>query len=392
MAFSSRIRRDLSPNVFFRSVEERREQNPPLDLTVSNPTLAGLEYPREEIRDALGETAKQIYQPDPRGLSAARSAVAGYYHLHGCGVDAERIILTSGTSEAYSFLFKLLCGPGEAVLFPRPSYPLVEIIAELEGLKSNPYPLAANGWHYDAARIQECLPDSARAVVAVSPNNPTGTMLTADELRGLSGFCAGKGLALIVDEVFLDYPAPRREKDMLTSAANPDCLTFTLGGLSKSCGLPQMKLAWIVASGPDAAVRDSLSRLEYIADAFLTVGTPVQQAASTLLASGTCVRDQIHRRVDFNEERLEDILRGVPGAALFPREGGWYAVIGISPEPDDEAFALELLEDQDVLVQPGFLYDYEIPVIVISLLTEEEIFDEGARRIVEMLRRKHPAQ
>jgi alanine-synthesizing transaminase len=387
MQFSSRVRNDLSPNEFFRAVEERQAQNPPpLDLTVSNPTLAGLEYPQEEIRIALGETAKHVYQPDPRGLLAARSAVTGYYHLHGCTVDPERIILTSGTSEAYSFLFKLLCGPAETVLYPKPSYPLVEIIAELEGLEAHPYPLAASGWRYDAGGIEEPLPSSARALVAVSPNNPTGTMLTVEEMRALSGFCTRNGLALIVDEVFLDYPSPRREKSVVCSAANVDCLTFTLGGLSKSCGLPQMKLAWIVVSGPEAAVRKALDRLEFIADAFLSVGTPVQQAAPTLLEVGAQVREQIRTRVDLNEATLIEILSGIPDVTLFLRDGGWYAVIGLPSGMDDEEFSLNLVNSQNVIAQPGYLFDFRDPqAVILSLLTPADLFAEGVKRISTLL-------
>jgi alanine-synthesizing transaminase len=386
MKYSSRIRNDLEPNELFRAVESRRAKARPfLDLTISNPTQAGLEYPQEEIQAALADAAVHAYQPDPRGLPAARAAVAEYYQLHGRTIAAESIVLTSGTSEAFGFLFKLLCNPGESILFPKPSYPLVEVIAELEGVAAHPYPLVGKDWRWTVPSLLENLTPDARAVIAVSPNNPTGTMLTGEEIRGMSGFCASRRLALIVDEVFLDYPSPDREKDVVSSAGNPDALTFTLSGLSKSCGLPQMKLSWIVVSGPEAEARGALSRLEFIADAFLSVGTPVQQAAPRWIALGKTVRNQIRRRVNANDAHLREILHAVPGATVGAREGGWYAVIGLPAGTSDEDFTLQLLERRDVLVQPGFLYDFDDPVIVVSLLTPEDVFREGAQRIMACL-------
>jgi aspartate/methionine/tyrosine aminotransferase len=351
-------------------------------LTVSNPTRAGLEYPQDGIRAALEEAASSDYQPDPRGLPSARAAVAEYYQNHGRTVAPESIVLTSGTSEAFSFLFKLLCDPGEAILFPKPSYPLVELIAELEGVAAHAFPLSGKFHRWNVAPLVENLVPDARAVVAVSPNNPTGTMLTAEELRAVSGFCDSHQLALIVDEVFLDYPSPVREADAVSSAGNPDALTFTLGGLSKSCGLPQMKLGWIAVSGPEAEARRALSGLEFIADAFLSVGTPVQQAAPTLLALGKKVREQIRRRVDRNEHALRETLGNHPGVTVFPRDGGWYAVIGLPPGMDDEEFSLDLLNAQNVVVQPGYLFDFEDPqVVIVSLLTPADLFAEGVKRI-----------
>ncbi|HEY5119440.1 MAG TPA: pyridoxal phosphate-dependent aminotransferase [Anaerolineales bacterium] len=387
MRLSSRLSDDLEPNDFFRALEKHRAQALPLlDLTISNPTLAGLEYPQEDIKTALAEAAGHSYQPDPKGLPAARSAVAEYYQDHGCGPPSESIVLTSGTSEAYAFLFKLLCDPGEAILFPKPSYPLVELIADLEGVAARPYPLAGKDRRWHVADLFENLTPDARAVVAVSPNNPTGSMLTGKELREVSGFCASRQLALIVDEVFLDYPSPNREGDVVSTVGNPDALTFTLGGLSKSCGLPQMKLSWITVSGPQPEARQALSRLEFIADAFLSVGTPVQQAAPVLLALGKQVREQIRRRIDANDALLREILREYPEAPIAPREGGWYAVINLPAGSDDEEFALSLLENRSTLVQPGFLYDYDDPVIVVSLITPEAEFREGAQRIRGCLR------
>jgi len=388
MRFSSRIQTELEPNEYSRIMEEKRAENSAVwDLSISNPTLAGLEYPLEEIREALADGAKHFYQPDPRGLPAARSAVAGYYHEHGIILSPDSIVLTSGTSEAYGFLFKLLCTPGKSILFPKPSYPLVPLIAELEGVTAAPYALSNEDWRWDLAALFAARKPGARAVVAVSPNNPTGSMLTGGELRELSGFCAAHRLALVVDEVFLDYPSPARAESMVSSAGNPDVLTFTLGGLSKACGLPQMKLAWIAVSGPERDTREALARLEFIADAYLSVGTPVQRAAPALLSLGVQVREQIRRRVDGNEAALRETLGGVPGVTIFSRDGGWYSVVGLPAGTDDEAFAIRLLMEQSVIVQPGYMFDMEdVQAAIISLLTPAEIFEEGITRISELIR------
>ncbi|MBN2085505.1 MAG: pyridoxal phosphate-dependent aminotransferase [Anaerolineales bacterium] len=388
MRFSSRIQTELAPNEYSRIVEEKRARNLAIwDLSISNPTLAGLDYPLEEIREAMADGAKHFYQPDPRGLLAARSAVAGYYHERGIGLSPDSIVLTSGTSEAYSFLFKLLCTPGKSILYPKPSYPLVPLIAELEGVTAAPYALSNEDWRWDLAALFGARTPGARVVVAVSPNNPTGSMLTAEDLRELSGFCAAHRLALIVDEVFLDYPSPARAKSVVSSAGNPDSLTFTLGGLSKACGLPQMKLAWIAVSGPERDTREALARLEFIADAFLSVGTPVQRAAPVLLDLGAQVREQIRQRVDANEENLKKILGGVPGVTLFPRDGGWYSVVELPAEMDDEGFAIRLLMEQSVIVQPGYMFDMEdAQAVIVSLLAPPEMFQEGIARISVLLR------
>jgi alanine-synthesizing transaminase len=392
MRISSRLRSDLQPNEFFRAVELRRAGSRPLlDLSVSNPTRAGLDYPRAEIQAAFAEAAGSDYQPDPRGLPAARAAVAAYYQAHGRTVIPESIVLTSGTSEAFAFLLKLLCDPGQAILFPRPSYPLVEMIAELEGVVAHPYPLSGETHRYTVDSIDKNLTPDARAVVAVSPNNPTGTMLTAEELHAVSGLCAARQLALIVDEVFLDYPAPNREADALSSAGNPETLTFTLGGLSKSCGLPQLKLSWIAVGGPETEARHALSRLEFIADAFLSVGTPVQQAAPALLALGHAVREQIRRRVNANDACLRESLGAIPGMSIGARDGGWYGVVGLPAGKDDEEFAVNLLNAEDVIVQPGYLFDFDdSQSVILSLLTPPAVFQEGLRRIVEFQSGKRP--
>jgi aspartate/methionine/tyrosine aminotransferase len=387
MKFSSRVQDELAPNDFFRAVEDlRRSERPVRDLTISNPTLAGVEYPQEEIQAALAESAKHFYQPDPRGLLSARSAVTGYYRERGKTVAPDSIVLTSGTSEAYAYLFKLLCSPGDAILFPKPSYPLVELIADLEGVVAHPYSLMGKDRRWMISSLAEAMTPGTQAVVAVSPNNPTGSMLTEEELRAVSGFCGSHALALIVDEVFLDYPAPARESEIVSSAGNSEVLTFTLGGLSKACGLPQMKLSWIVVSGSVEEAQEALSRLEFIADAFLSVGTPVQQAAPILLELGAQVREQIRTRVNQNEKKLREILAPLRGATLFERDGGWYAVVGLPAGVDDEEFALRLLKEQAVIVQPGYLFDFDdVQTIIVSLLTPTTTFTAGIEKMSDLL-------
>jgi alanine-synthesizing transaminase len=392
MRFSSRVRGELAPNEFSSAVEAIRAARIPCwDLTVSNPTVAGFEYPLEEIREALAEGAKQPYRPDPRGLPAARSAVATYYHERGIAVSPESVLLASGTSEAYGHLFKLLCAPGKNILYPTPSYPLIPLLAELEGVEARPYALSPGDARWDPAALFDAFTPRARAAVAVSPNNPTGSMLTERELRELSGFCAAHRLALIVDEVFLDYPAPGRAGSVVSAAGNPDVLTFTLGGLSKACGLPQMKLSWIAVSGPEADVRQALARLEFIADAYLSVGTPVQAAAPALLGLGTRVREQIAGRIAANAAALDALPASARSAKVLPRDGGWYAVIELPAGMEDEAFALGLLQTERVLVQPGYFFDYDdAQTAVVSLLAPEDVFAEGMGKIISYLRSRPP--
>jgi len=356
---------------------------PLIDLTGSNPTRAGLRYPDGLLAPLAGRDGLD-YAPDPRGLVAARVAVGAELARHGAAVDPGRVVLTASTSEAYAFLFKVLCDPGDEVLVPVPSYPLFEILSGLEAVRAVPYPLDPHGgWSYDAGAIAARVTARTRAVIVVSPNNPTGTVLSSADVRALSACCATHGLVLIADEVFVDYrlaPASGHPPTVLTDAT---CLTVSLGGLSKAVGLPQLKLAWMAVAGPDRDARDLLDRLELVGDSFLSVATPIQAALPAILAGGAVVRDQIRARVADNLSSLRHQLAASPAIQLLEPAGGWTAVLRVPSTGSEEALALDLLERHHVVVQPGYFYDFPTEAwLVVSLLTEPEPFARGIERIV----------
>lgn len=363
---SKRMPWGSAKNEFTVRLEERRRAGAQLvDLTLSNPTKAGIAYPGNEILDALRDERALIYEPDPRGTAEARAAVAAAY-----GVAAESVLVTASTSEAYALLFKMLCDPGDAVLVPQPSYPLFDHLAALEGVRVQPYALDLDrGW---AAR----LPRSARkgkAVVAVSPNNPTGSFFSPADVDGV----ARLGLPLIVDEVFAGYPfrpappAPRLRRDLDV---------FSLGGLSKSAGLPQLKLGWILATGPGAPA--ALERLAAVADAYLSVSAPVMRAAPKLLALAPRIRAAIAARTAANLAAL----RAAVGKRLLEPEGGWYAVVEAPTTRTDEEWALDLLRHDGVVLHPGYFFNFPREAfLVVSLLPPEAEFAEAARRIASRL-------
>jgi hypothetical protein len=359
---------------------------------VSNPTEAGFPYREESILQALADPRTLRYEPDPRGLVGARLAVAGYYREIGTLVDPDNLILCSGTSEGYGHLFKLLCGPGDEILVPKPGYPLLEVLAALEGARHVHYPLRLDehGWRMDVERLQDTIGTRTVAISVVSPNNPTGSYLKHEELDYLVDLAGRFGLALIVDEVFADYAVGEDPRRVHTTAGEHRALTFVLNGLSKLVGLPQLKLAWIHVSGPDALRREAQERLEFIADAYLSVSSAVQHAAPTLLGDRSRIQSLIRARLDGNERTLREALDHAPGLRVAPREGGWYAVLECALAAagrTDEELALELLERQGVLVHPGYFYDFEGEAfLVLSLLTPEDVFRPGAGRIASHFR------
>jgi hypothetical protein len=356
-----------------------------LDLTESNPTHAGLFYPAE-IAVAFADPGILTYQPSPAGSVEARQAVARYYAARGCTVDIGRILLTASTSEAYAYLFKLLADPGGQVLVPRPSYPLFEFLADMESLEVRHYPLAYHGgWSIDLDALEAAVTDRTRAVVLVNPNNPTGSFVKRAELAALTRLAAARGLALISDEVFSDYAFSPDADRAATLADVEDCLAFSLSGLSKVAGLPQMKLGWMVCAGPERLRREALEKLEWIADTFLSVGTPVECAAPRLLDAGEEVQRQIRRRTAQNLALAREMLEGSTASPLTV-EGGWYLPLQVPRIRSEEEWALELLARKDVLVQPGFFYDFEAEAfLIVSLLTRPEIFREGVSRLAELL-------
>lgn len=389
--FSNRVIRNQAVNRLSRAREAKKAAGAMLlDLTESNPTRSGFHYEGDAIFQALARPDSLLYQPHPQGLPGARRAVADYYRERGVSVDADSLILASGTSEAYGSLFKLLANPGDEILVPVPGYPLLEVLTELESVRQVPYRLLyeePRGWRIDMERLRNTISNRTVAIVSVSPNNPTGSFLKTDELAEIGGLCRQFGLALIVDEVFADYGRGADENRVPCAAAYRDSLTFVLNGFSKIVGLPQMKLAWIHVSGPDALCRQAREHLEFINDAYLTVATPIQNAAADILRQRGMIQAQILSRVETNGSTLEREIETVPSCRLLKREGGWYAVLRLPDDCPDEDLAVQLLEKDDVLVHPGYFYDFPTGrFLVISLLTPLESFREGALRLAARLR------
>jgi alanine-synthesizing transaminase len=382
--FSERVPPSLEPNRIAQAVRRARDAHRPLiDLTVTNPTSVGIDY-GSEILQPLSDLAGITYAPHPFGLSVARQAVAEDYARKGLMMDPDRIVLTSSTSEAYSLLFKLLCAPsGDAVMVPVPSYPLFEHLTMLDGVQGIPYRLDYHGrWTIVTEDVDRCWTGAVRAVLAVSPNNPTGSVLSGEELAALSSRCAERSAALIVDEVFADFPLTPGVGD--ASFLDAECLTFRLGGLSKSAGLPQVKLGWIAVDGPARLVREALGRLEIICDAYLSVSTPVQIAAPKLIEAGAAIRRQILERLDTNVAALKASAASHPALEALSTEAGWSSVIRVPSTRPEEDLVVDLLQLDDVLVHPGFFFDFpHESFIVVSLLPEPRLFAEGIRRLME---------
>lgn len=378
---SSRSSFDLAPNrLSVALARARQEERPILDLTESNPTRAGLPYARATILDALASADALLYEPASFGLWSAREAVA-----REVAVNPKRIVLTASTSEAYAFLFKLLCDPGDEVLVPVPSYPLFEHLARLEAVRAVPYRLAYDGsWHVDVDSLRGAVSARTRAVVTVSPNNPTGSYLKRAELAAL----ASLRLPIVSDEVFAGYPLKDDPTRASTALEAQGTLVFALGGLSKLAALPQMKLAWIAVGGDAPDVTGAMGRLEVLADAYLSVGTPVQHALPRLLASRGPVERAIRSRTRANLEVLRARVAGTP-ATLLDVEGGWYATVRVPATRSEESWVLALLEEDGVYVHPGHFFDFEREAyLVLSLLTPEPAFAEGVARIVTRLARE----
>ena len=380
---SGRLPRDLSPNRLTAAVAARRAAGLPLlGLTESNPTGVGLAYP-DDLLAPLGSSSALQYSPEPFGSHAAREAVSADFTRHGVSVPAARIALTASTSEAYAMLFKLLCDPGDRVLVPRPSYPLLEHLTALESVAAVPYALDAHaGWRLDVDAVAAAIDSRTKAVLVVSPNNPTGSTLDRRELDSLARLAASREVALIGDEVFADYrltPAAAGVSVLQQSRA----LAFGLGGLSKSVGLPQVKVAWIGVSGPPAAVDDALNGLEIVADTFLSVSTPAQLALGELLRSGAQVRAQIRQRIGRNLEALRAAVGATAAVTLHDPSGGWSAVLQVPSTQTEEALALALVEQDGVLIHPGYFFDFPREAfVVVSLLPAPATFDAGLSRLL----------
>ena len=380
---SSRLPKSLAPNAVSRALDAKRKSAAViLDLTETNPTGAGFNYPRE-LLEALSDPRALEYDPLPLGLWSARAAVASDFRRRGIVTSADRVALTSSTSEAYALLFKLLCDAGDAVLVPRPSYPLFEHLTRLEAVTAIPYALEYHGsWRIDIDSIANAATDRVRALLIVSPNNPTGSFLHRDDFDAVSNLAAARGWAIIGDEVFADYPLDPAA-DPTNVLAGPEVLTFSLGGLSKSAGLPQLKLGWIGFGGPSSKVDEALAAYEIIADTYLSVSTPVQAAAADLIEKGAGIRAQILARVRRNLESLRRLAGVHPAVNILPVEGGWSAIVQVPQLRSEEALVLELLDKDDVLVHPGYFFDFEREAfLIVSLLVDPVLFDRGAARVL----------
>jgi aspartate/methionine/tyrosine aminotransferase len=386
--FSKRTDWKLTPNRFTQVQQELRAAGMEiLDLTTSNPTRAGLEHDVEAVLNSLVSPDAMDYDPQPKGLRSARQAVAGYYRQQheGFEVDPESLVLTTSTSEAYSYVFRLLCNPDDEILVPKPSYPLFDFLADLQDVKLVSYPLIYDhGWQIDFPSLYKALNHRTRAVVVVHPNNPTGSYVSDAERNALNGFCREYKLSLIVDEVFLDYAhdgVPRP-----TLAANQEALTFTLSGLSKISGLPQMKVAWVATSGPKDEVKAALARLEVIADTYLSMNAPIQLATPVLLDQRKNIQPLLLDRFRRNLEELDRQLARQKTCQRLEVEGGWYTVLRVPVTQSDEDLAIDVLRELSVLVHPGHFYDFPGEgYLILGLITPPEIFREGIERVLGML-------
>ena len=403
--FASRTNWRFDPNLLARALQRHRQSGQALlDLTASNPTTCGFAYPQQEILSAFSDPGALIYSPESKGLPEARAAVAEYYRGRsgfagagaaapgkGAAIDPERIVLLSGTSEGYSHLFRLLCEAGDEILVPAPSYPLFEFLADLNDVRLVTYPLIYDyGWHLDLHGLRGALTGRSRAVVVVHPNNPTGSFVKPGEAAELAKLCAARDVAMVADEVFLDYAAGAAWP--ATFALGGTALTFALSGLSKICALPQMKLAWMVISGPEELARAAAERLEVIADTYLSPGTPVQLAAAKLLELRGPMQEQIRRRAAANLAFLDEALcsKASPLTRL-ECEGGWYAVLRVPSSGSDEALAAQLLERYSVLVHPGHFFNFaQDGFFVVSLITPQREFHEGLQRMRRFFGDAHP--
>ena len=384
---SARTGWDLTPNRLSSVLEARRTRGEPvLDLTETNSTRVGLPYP-PDLLAPLADPAALTYEPSPLGLASAREAVSADHARRGVPVHPGRVVLTASTSEAYAWLFKLLCDPGDAVLVPRPSYPLFAYLARLESVDVHPYALSYDGeWHLGPDAVLEAVTPRTRAVVVVSPNNPTGSFLKRAEAEALLELCAERELAVISDEVFADYAFGSDPRRMASLAGDGAALAFSLGGLSKSCGLPQLKLAWIAVSGPEKWSGPARARLEVVADTYLSVSTPVQRAAPALLARRWELQRPIAERVTANRDALRRRLGPGSPASLLAAEGGWSAVVQVPATESEEERVTRLLEEQGVLVHPGYFFDFPREAfLVLSLLPPRDVFEEAIDRIIAVL-------
>jgi alanine-synthesizing transaminase len=380
--FASRTDWNLKPNRLAEALERHKSSGRRLlDLSASNPTECGFKYDAPAIMRSLCAPASLQYRPDPKGIKSARAAVSAYYAERGERIAVDDLILTASTSEAYSFVFRLLCNPGDELLIPTPGYPLFDFLADVNDVKLVRYPLFYDhGWHIDLHALEQAITLRTRGIIVVHPNNPTGHFTKPEEVTQLNQICSANKMAIIADEVFLDFSLGSAQKSF---AANSGALTFTMSGISKISGLPQMKFAWLAVNGPEDIKREALARLEMIADTYLSLSAPIQLAAPTLLQQRKQFQQQLMARVRANLAELDAQLAGNQQVNRLVVEGGWYAVLRMPATRPDEELAIELLEKHDVYLHPGHYYDFSGDgYLVVSLITPEQDFHEGMGRIL----------
>jgi len=384
--FSQRTDWKRTPNRLAAALDMARTSGATvLDLTVSNPTRAGIYYDAETILSSLSNSLSLDYDPQPKGLRVAREEIARYYRdAHELfNLDPDAILLSTSTSEGYSYIFRLLCGVGDEVLVPKPSYPLFEFLSDLQDVKLVPYPLIYDhGWQIDFPSLYKAVTHRTRAVVVVHPNNPTGSFVSDQERVDLNTLCREYDLAIVADEVFLDYAHDGSPRSSF--AMNDDVLTFTLSGLSKVSGLPQMKVAWAAVSGPDALQAEAMARLEVIADTYLSMNAPLQHATGVLLSQRKNIQPLLLDRVRTNREDLDRQLAGQQTCERLAVDGGWYAVLRVPVTKTDEDLAIELLQERAVYVHPGHFYDFPSDgYLILSLITPQADFRHGVHQVLK---------
>lgn len=386
MHFSARTNWETTETDLAQALHARRESGlPTYDLTASNPTHCGFTYDEAAILSPLASPEALIYDPNPQGILNAREAVCAYYRDHGAAVDPAQIFLTTSTSEAYSYVFRLLCDPGDEILIAQPSYPLFDFLATLDDVKLTSYALFYDhGWHLDIEAVRQRITPRTRAIALVHPNNPTGHFIKENEQAQLEALCVEHNLALIIDEVFLDYPLVPMQAKSFATGPHP-ALTFILSGLSKIAALPQMKAAWICAFGPGEALRQSLTRLEIIADTFLSMNAPIQHALPHWLAHSHTIQQQISQRIAANLAALDALLAEQTMVTRLAVEAGWYAILRIPAIRRDEETAIDLIRSAGVSTHPGYFFGFPGDGwLVVSLLTPQNDFRMGLKAVVSL--------
>ena len=382
--FADRTNWNLTLNRLSEALARHRAAGKPiLDLTVSNPTECGFVYDKVAILEALRNPQALKYEPSSRGLMVARQAVCDYYAEHDAALHVDDIVLTTSTSEAYSYVFRLLCNPGDEILIPAPSYPLFDFLADIQDVRLVRYPLVYDyGWQIDFHALEHAITPRTRGIIVVHPNNPTGHFTRRPEIQRLNTIGAARRLALIADEVFLDFSLG--EEKPPSFAGNREALTFTLTGLSKICGLPQMKAAWLVASGPEELKREALARLEVIADTYLSLSAPVQLAMPAFLACRRAFQKQLMTRVRRNLAELDRQLEIHKVCSRLEVEGGWCAVLRVPATRSGDELALALLEEMGVYVHPGHFYEFAGDgFLVVGLISRESEIARGLKSLLQ---------